>query len=395
MRDGEFSVSMTMAELLYTSQFRRKLRAILADTSTPTKNHSAYPGNTRCRCYEFKLGNLQTQKAPTYSGVPMGGMVWDGSADLRTVKSPGLWLCSRTEKWDAICTEHDWTNHLDVDGRTDWGRPIHEALAATLVPVTRETKRLREGVVPIKRRRHGRCYHPLTNLRKDLRRDCQLNGESAVEVDIHACYSAILISQLAEGQPKNRAIEAVQGDWYSQFDGAYSGWLLEQERKGVAYHSDRWMIRVDDDPAHDAPASIKVEYQRQCLFWRDNRAGRNPLRQTLRELHPELCGLIESLRARLTPTDLSHVLTHAEGSLVVDSALAELERLEINAIPIHDAVVVPESKAEQARAVMLAVAEWHLGFRPRITVKQRSQKNADGQVEVSSNLEHNRNQGCC
>ncbi len=137
------------------------------------------------------------------------------------------------------------------------------------------------------------------------------------------------------------------------------------------------MLRVDDDSSHDLPASIKVEFQRQCLFWRDPREKSNPLRIELRRLHPELCRLIEDWRQRMTPSELSDVLTRAEGSLVVDSATAEFERVGITVLINHDAVVVPESQAEAAQTILLCVCEWHLGFQPKVSIKSRQHK---GQV---------------
>ena len=91
---------------------------------------------------------------------------------------------------------------------------------------------------------------------------------------------------------------------------------------------------------------------------------------TAARLHPELCTLIEHWRKRLSPTKLSDVLTRSEGSLVVDYAANELERAGIIAIPIHDAVVVPASRADEARVILLGVCRWHLGFEPRVSIKE-------------------------
>jgi hypothetical protein len=86
-------------------------------------------------------------------------------------------------------------------------------------------------------------------------------------------------------------------------------------------------------------------------------------------LHPELCHLIETLRQRMTPSELSDVLTRAEGSLVVDSAVAELERSGITAKSNHDGVLVPASRVEEAREILEGVCRWHLGFEPKISNK--------------------------
>jgi hypothetical protein len=190
-------------------------------------------------------------------------------------------------------------------------------------------------------------------------------------VDIHACYTCLLVSKLPDGTAKNKAIAALKTDWYSQFEESYAKWFDDQIASGRGYINEagQWMLRLDDDPEHDKPASIKVEYQRQCLFWRDPRDESNPLRVALRRLHPELCYLIETLRQRMTPSNLSDVLTRAEGSLVVDSAVPELERVGITAKSNHDGILVPVSRKDEAKKILLGVCEWHLGLRPRVSIK--------------------------
>lgn len=370
---GEFRVSTKMLDELHGSCFRRKLISILGAVAVTTKNHSTHEGSVRCRTREFKY--RRPEQAPTYSGIPVdpsGGPCVMSTA-MVAVSIPARWLWDRYERWSEVCKKHGWTSYLDLDGRTDWGRPLLETLDRVEVPVRPETERLTErGVLRAAHRIDGRCYHPLTNLKKEIRRACLIDGEPTAEVDIHACYSCFLVSRLPDGPSKDNAIHALQTDWYRQFEPAYRQWLLDQEAAGRTYRdaSGRWMMRLDDDPKHDTPASIKIESQRQCLFWRDGRLKSNPLRETLRRLHPELCDLVEGWRRNMTPSELSEVLTRAEGSMVVDSAMSELERSGIGAITIHDACVVPESRAQEARDVMLSVAEWHLGFRPRISIKE-------------------------
>ncbi len=372
VRDGEFSISYALVDQLYTSAFRRKLMAILADTATCTKKHLNLRNSKRCRRYRFNF--KRPKKAPRYNDIPDDGD--DDPAFLLPnrihITIPAAWLWNRYERWFAICDRYGWTSNLDFDGRTDWGVPLFKALGSALIPDTAETERLtKRGVVKCAVRKRGRCYHPLTNLRKDLRRATLFDGEPIAEVDIHACYTALLISLMHEGPAKNRAIKAVQSDWYAQFQNAYEEWFRTQIARGNGYVADngQWMLRLDDDAAHDTPASIKVEYQRQCLFWRDPRQKSRTLRLELRRLHPEFCHFIQGLRRRLTPTELSDVLMRAEGSLVVDSAMAELERAGIKVLSNHDAVIVNYSQANDAREILLGVCRWHLGFEPRVTIK--------------------------
>jgi hypothetical protein len=375
--DGEFSISQKLLDELYTSTYRRKLRDILKAVATPIRTHSNYAGSVRCKGYRFNIS--RPKKAPTYNGIPEDEPddhnKSDGSevpAKLIRVVIPAAWLWDRYERWTGICDRNDWTSRLDLDGRTEWGRPLFAALDEIRIPATVETARLTErGVVKMARRKRGRCYDPITNLRKDLRRDSLIDGEPIAEVDIHACYTAVLISKLPAGKAKDKANAAMQTGWYAQFDESYDEWFDAKVASGRGYINEAGerMLRLDDDPTHDKPASIKVEYQRQCLFWRDPRDESNPLRVTLRRLHPEFCHLIETLRQRMTPSELSDVLTRAEGSLVVDSAMAELERAGITAKPNHDGVLVPKSRVNEAREILLQVCEWHLGFRPKVTDK--------------------------
>lgn len=393
VQDGEFPVSRTLLDELYTSTFRRKLKDILNAVAKPSRSHSNYAGSSRCKAYEFKF--RRPKKAPTYNGIPEEAPAkLQPRADHVSITIPAAWLWDRYERWTEICNRNDWTSNLDLDGRTDWGRPLLDALESVALPEAPETVRLtNQGVVKAAMRKRGRCYHPMTNLRKDLRRESLLKGEPTAEVDIHACYTALLISRLPDGEAKDKAIDALKSDWYAQFQNAYAEWFSTQLASGRGYILDgKWMIRLDGDPTHDTPASIKVEYQRQCLFWRDPRNESNPLRVVLRQLHPELCRLIENWRQILSPTELSDVLTRAEGSLVVDSLMAELENARINSITVHDAVVVPASRAEEAREIMLRVCEWHLGFKPCVSIKASKidfkvmlLNNADALTAINSN----------
>jgi hypothetical protein len=376
--DGEFRVAMRMLDLMYTGHFRKKFKEILDATATPVKTHSSFAGSVRSRTYKFKF--RRPKKAPTYNSIPdsepdstENPLHSTVPSDLIQVTVPAAWLWDRYERWTLICERNDWTSSLDLDGRTEWGRPLFAALDKIQIPDTAETARLtKRGVVKLARRKRGRCYDPLTNLRKDLRRDSLIDGEPIAEVDIHACYTSLLVSKLPAGTAKDKAIAALQTDWYAQFKESYAQWFDAQVASGRGYINEagQWMLRLDDDPEHDKPASIKVEYQRQCLFWRDPRDESNPLRVALRRLHPELCNLIETLRQRMTPSELSDVLTRAEGSLVVDSAVAELERAGITAKSNHDGILVPTSRVEEAREILLGVCEWHLGFSSRVSIKK-------------------------
>jgi hypothetical protein len=374
-QDGEFRVSMRMLDELHTAYVRRELKAILDDTATPVRNHANFGGNTRCKTYKFNIP--RPKKPPTYCGVPddsspqTAHLAKQERTKLVRVTIPAQWLWDRYERWSAICEKNDWVSNLDLDGRTDYGRQTIAALKSATVPAVPETRRLtKHGVPMMVVRCHGRSYDPTTNMPKYLRREMHFNGEPTVELDVHAMYSCLLVSKLPNGPAKDRAIAALQGDWYKQFEPAYTLWFDSHLASGRGYFlDDKWMIRRDDDPANDYAASIKVEYQRQCLFWQDRREASSPLRVTLRQLHRELCELIERWRDTLSPRELSHVLTKGEGSMIVDDTMSELERASILAKSNHDGVILQVSRAEEAREILLRVCELHLGFRPRVSIK--------------------------
>ncbi len=383
----KFHVSMRMLNYLYNPYVRRVFKKILDSTATTARNHSNYPGNRRTRLYKFN--NFGSKKAPTYhtsgSSIDSNASNATGTDNMHAIRSnlrtelirvtiPGRWLRLRYLKKSAICEQWGWISKLDLDGRTEWGRWLFASLDRVSMPVTDETSRLTSrGVTRLAKRRYGRVYHPISNLRKGIRRECLIDGEPIAEVDIHACYTCLLVSDMHPGESRDKAIAYLMTDWYSQFDVFFAGWFEKQVECGLGYisKSGTRILRSGNSQTHDQPLSIKKEYSRQCLFWADSRDISNPLRVFFRSIHPELCDMIIARRKRMSASDLSRKLTQREGSIVVDTAMAEFARAGIAAIPLHDAVMVQASRATATQEILLDVCERKLGFRPKISIKSR------------------------
>lgn len=383
MRHGEFSYSTDVADYLYNTRYRSNFVALIDSVSELIKNYSTSATAPQTKTRRFTLDGV-SPKCATYSSSPRHpGMVLETGMG-ESVCIPAEWLTERYKGWCDYCNENDLPQNLDCDARTKWGSTILSGIAKTELPAdigpdekqaTIDLHRaLTEiGVPAIVARKHGRIsYHPTSGLAKTVRRKARIGGDASAEVDLHACYTAILVSKLPESEEKTRAIEELQtGAWYEQFEDAHEEWMWILSLEGVAYRnsSRKWMVRVDDNPAHDVLASDKIEYQRQCLFWKDNRPESNPLRDVLRQLYPALCDLIEQYRGRLSAREFSHVLTHAEGAMMIDDLVPALARRKIEVISNHDGVIVPRKYVAVAAEIAEMVAYKHLGFVPYIATK--------------------------
>lgn len=382
LKQGEFSVSTRLLDHNHKTHFRRMFIPILNDVAEITANYCTYAGKEKCYTRKFTLNGV-SKKAPTYNGSP-GWYVYSHDPSLAvSVTTPASWLSKRYESWCEFCVKRNLPQHLDLDGRTVWGRTNLDALNMVQLPkclpscvsdesVQRYLKLTQTGVLASVRLRHGRIYHPLSNLDKSIRRLMLLDGRPVAEVDIGACHPAILISELPNGPEKDKAVAEVTTNWYAQFKGTFDEWMWILQNEGKAYQlaSGQWMIRCDNNPNHDEKTSEKVEFQRQCLFWRDNRPESNPLRiRVLQSRHPALFNLIQRYRLRNSATSLSHHLTQVEGEIMVQALLPELIRRGIPMLSNHDGCIVPFDCADEVRDILAAIAKQRLGFAPLIAIK--------------------------
>jgi len=194
-------------------------------------------------------------------------------------------------------------------------------------------------------RKSGRVYHQLTNQPKTLRRNnlqYQHNGliEKTAEVDMSSTYWVLLTAMLDASRCKDQLIQDLtEGCFYRKL-GEASGSVFTDSQ------------------------SLKAAVNKDCLFGKRD-FGKTPLFIALQKLFPDLARLIRHRRSRHSVSYLSDVLTNAESAFFVDLLLPYIVNAGTPALTIHDAVIVPASKASQVAGYCNQLAEAHFGFVPR------------------------------
>ena len=200
----------------------------------------------------------------------------------------------------------------------------------------------------------GRCYYPLVNQPRGLRRtNLRLfhNGEwqQCAEVDMSSAYYVFLASWLDPSECRDQLIDdLVGGNFYER---------LNEESGGEFSANDRDLL--------------KVATQIECVFGKlGGRSGFGKGKRFLAmsRLYPDLSRFIMHKRRNHDVKWLSRKLTNAEGSLFIDCLLQHIVNSGIPCLPIHDGLVVPESAAEQVRIWCCELAKKRLGFEPNFKV---------------------------
>ena len=195
----------------------------------------------------------------------------------------------------------------------------------------------------------GRCYYPLVNQSKILRRRhlkfvCNGQIEDSAEVDMHATYWVLLTSLL---------------DWSHCKET-----LIQDLAAGCFYERLNHEIGNRFEEPHD----LKVAVQKDCLFGRRD-FGRTVLFAAMERLYPDLARLIRYYRRHHSVKWLSEKLTHAESAFFIDRLLPFVVNAGASALPIHDALVVPASMAKQTECWSRELATEHFGFCPKFKTK--------------------------
>ncbi len=194
-------------------------------------------------------------------------------------------------------------------------------------------------------RKSGRAYYGLTNQSKYLRRNhlqFQHNGliEKTAEIDMSSTYWVLLTAMLDPSRCKDTLIRDItDGVFYRRLNEATGSLFTDSQ-------------------------SLKAAVNKDCLFGRQN-FGRTPLFVSMQKLFPDLARFIRHKRLHHDVSWLSDLLTNAEGSFFLDLLLPFVVGSNVPALTIHDAVIVPASKASQVAGYCNQLAEAHFGFCPR------------------------------
>jgi hypothetical protein len=191
----------------------------------------------------------------------------------------------------------------------------------------------------------GRVHYPLTNQSKILRINhlqFQHNGliENTAEVDMSATYWVLLTSMLDDSRCKDTLIrDLTDGVFYRRLNEATGSLFTDSQ-------------------------SLKASVNKDCLFGRQN-FGKTPLFSAMERQYPDLARLIRHRRIHHTVSWLSDCLTNAESAFFIDCLLPYIVNAGTPALTIHDAVIVPASKASQVASWCSDLAVQHFGFSPR------------------------------
>ncbi|GAB7553896.1 hypothetical protein NRB_34060 [Novosphingobium sp. 11B] len=197
----------------------------------------------------------------------------------------------------------------------------------------------------------GKSYQQMPHVarpeRKEYtgREDITINGESVVEVDISASYLTILHTLMGVPLPADpydipgvpRKVVKIWATITLGHAGFHSRWPEAAKRRYTSNHE-------------NGPADLQRDY---------------PFRKTQRKILESLTLLKDWPSNPITWADLQFL----ESSAVVDTIHELATRYGVPALPLHDAVIVPKSKAELVQRVLSSCFERHVGTCPTLTVK--------------------------
>lgn len=382
LRDGQFTFSTKRFDHVHNARVRVEFVRLLNQVSEVIGK--AVP-NRKCKPRAFVLPGL-SQKCTTDNGSGVPGFSCHPDFLLHLV-IPCEWLTVRHLRWSSYCSKNDLPQNLDTDGSSDYGAATRAVHAAMTVPkvlppglapetVARHKAMTEVGVLNIALRKNGRLLHATSNQDKVIRKLSLIDGCPTIECDMHAAYCCFITRDLPPSHSKTKTIRELQsGQWWRQFGPAFEEHMNNLASDGRAYReaNGEWMILTD---GKFEKASVKVEFNRQCLFWQDGRPESNPLRMVLRKRHYALYSRIVELRNKLTASAFSHTLTKAEGSLIVDDLIPTLHRRGILVRGNNDGIIVASHFAAAAHEAMECIAIQHLGFLPYISLKGVTESDA-------------------
>lgn len=205
--------------------------------------------------------------------------------------------------------------------------------------------------------RYGRLYHALNSLPGALRSKLLIQTENGkehlAEADLSGSFHVILAGSC---QCPNMIRDLQSGDYY--------------EKLGIAATEFGYELPVKDDGEIDS-GKLKVEIQTHALFNRWNQGFTlHPLWQAFQQLYPKAARRVLYWRRQAYGARrLSQWLSNQEGLLFLEHVIPELERRGIPVISNHDGVLVPESRVEEAKAIIEQYATLQFGFKPVVKTK--------------------------
>jgi len=176
-----------------------------------------------------------------------------------------------------------------------------------------------------------RLYHSITSAPRQLRQALEWNGERMAEVDVKQCHP-VLILTLCDGVPAEeleRYNSVLEGDIYS----------LSSSPRELA--------------KKEALRFFNGKYKR-----------RNDFGEAFKREFPAIANKIRGFEG-----SVGRYLQNLEAEICIYGVIDKLRALGIVAISIHDAFLVPESRAEETAKVIKESFLEAIGFNVRVTFK--------------------------
>ncbi len=235
-----------------------------------------------------------------------------------------------------------WNEYLDAAARSRNSGTSTEAKAAMY---QQSWGSFQQHPLSYLTRVSGRCYHPLTNQSKTLRINhlqFQHNGllEKTAEIDMSSTYWVLLTAMLDASRCEDQ--------------------LIRDLSDGLFYQK----LNQSTGNAFTDTQELKVAVNKDCLFGKRD-FGKTPLFVSMQKLYPDLARMIRHKRTHHDVSWLSDVLTNAESAFFIDLLLPFIVGANVPALPIHDALLIPASRAKEVESWCRDLAEAHFGFSPR------------------------------
>lgn len=231
-------------------------------------------------------------------------------------------------------------------------------------------EKLRNGVPDEARFDLGhRVYHPLTNLKKEIRRKFTVRGSPVVEVDKHATYPTIIGAKMAPPGEQERLLAlSATGDFYGQM----ADLLLGIDCTGEPLLKDRFKKQFQRDVVFGfrpkwSPIwrAFQREFPGTAAAIADIRDGSEVVVNERVERDSQ--GVKRTIKTHWGQRRLSRILSRVESEIFLQRALVRLHRdYGIAAVPIHDCLMVAEEHVGVVKQVIEEAATVVLGFTPVI-----------------------------
>lgn len=186
----------------------------------------------------------------------------------------------------------------------------------------------------------GRLHYPVSNLKRELRKLLLLNGEQVCEIDASASQPTLHASLYGgECAERQRYFAFVTSPRFYETVAGWGGFVGPREEcKGLVFNELFYgSIFPDTKPAM---------WHRFC------------------EEFPILASLMAEVK-RGGNSALPHRMQKLEADIVIDSACRELRKARIPVLTVHDSLIVPVSKKQEAQEIYRQSWLTKVGFEPK------------------------------